>query len=308
MFFRQRLAPLALALLLLLLPQAALAAGYSVVVNGRTVTDAQAELRSGQLMVSVRPFVEAMGGNVYWNSTAQMATISYKGSQLALWIGTHLGFQNGSKVWAPVAPYLRSGRTMVPAWWTAARLGAKVSYSNNTLYVNTGSTAPAPTPPTRPSHVLAKPGYVFPFPAGAAYQPYVDTMGDSRYWQGRQFPHEGTDILAARGTPIVAVASGTVVRYGWNTLGGYRVTIQLDDHPEYRFYYAHLDRYAPGLWEGARVKTGQLLGYVGSTGEGPERTEGKFVDHLHFGIYGPNGAINPYSLLKYWEANKIRLP
>lgn len=298
----------ALTLLLTVLPQAALAASYSVVVNGWAISNSTAEMRSGQLMVSVRPFAEAMGGSIAWNSSAQMATVSYKGSQLAMWIGNNLAFQDGNRLWAPVAPYLKEGKTMVPGWWLATRLGAKVSYTNNTLYVNTGSaTAPTPNPNPRPNHVLAKSTYVFPYPAGAAYQKYYDTMGDSRYWDGKTFGHEGIDILAAKGTPIVSVASGTIVRYGWNTLGGYRVTIQLDDHPEYRFYYAHMDRYAPGLYNGARVKTGQLLGYVGSTGEGPERTEGKFVNHLHFGIYGPNGAINPFELLKYWEGNKTNL-
>lgn len=304
----------ALALLLVLLPQAALAAGYSVVVNGRTVPDAMAEMRSGQLMVSVRPFVEAMGGGVTWNSSAQMATVTYKGSQMATWIGNNLAFKNGNKSWAPVAPYLKYGKTMVPGWWLGATLGAKVSFSGSTLYVNTGSTswtpapAPAPTgnPNPRPNHVLANPKFVFPYPAGAKYEKYYDTMGDGRYYEGRTFGHEGTDILAARGVPIIAVASGKVVRYGWNTLGGYRITIELDDYPGYRFYYAHMDGYAPGIYLGAKVRTGQLLGYTGSTGEGPERTEGKFVNHLHFGIYAPNGsAINPYTLLKYWEGNKV---
>lgn len=302
----------ALALLIVLLPQTAIAAGYPVVVNGRAVPDTMAEMRSGQIMVSVRPLVDAMGGSVAWNPSAQMATVSYKGSQLAVWIGNNLAFQNGSRIWAPVAPYLKNGKSMVPGWWLAARLGAKVSFANNTLYVNTGSTsppppAPAPNPNPRPNHVLAKSSYVFPYPAGAPYQKYFDTMGDSRYWNGSTFAHEGTDILAPKGTPIIAVAPGTVVRYGWNTLGGYRVTIQLDDHPEYRFYYAHMSGYGPNLYQGARVKTGQLLGYTGSTGEGPEGTSGKFVDHLHFGIYGPNGALNPFELLKFWEGNKINL-
>ncbi len=298
---------LALALLLVWVPQPAQAAGYSVVVDGRTVSDTLAEMRSGQLMVSVRPFVEAMGGGVSWNSTARMATAGYNGSQIAMWIGNNLSFQDGQRIWAPVAPFLKDGKTMVPAWWLATRFGTKVSFSGTTLTVTTGR-QPGPVAPA-PNHVLAKSSYFFPYPAGATYDKYYDTMGDSRYWDGKTFGHEGTDILAPKGTPIVAVAAGTVIRYGWNTLGGYRVTIQLDDYPDYKFYYAHMDRYAPGLYEGAKVKAGQLIGYVGSTGEGPERTEGKFVDHLHFGIYDANfKAINPFELLKYWEANKVTLP
>lgn len=303
----------ALTLLLVMLPQAAMAAGYNVVVNGWTVPDTTAEMRSGQLMVSVRPMVEAMGGNVAWNSTTKMATVTYKGSQLAMWIGNNLAFQDGNKIWAPVAPFLKDGKTMVPGWWLAARLGAKVSFNGTSLIVNTGSSTPAPSPTPnpnpRPNHVLANPNYFFPYPAGAVYEPYFDGMGDPRYYDGKTFAHEGIDILAAKGVPIVAVASGTVVRYGWNTLGGYRVTIRLDDQPGYTMYYAHLNGYASNIYLGAKVKAGQLLGYTGNTGEGPERTEGKFVTHLHFGVYGPDGnAINPYTLLKYWEGNKVKLP
>lgn len=307
---------LALALLISLLPQTALGSGYSVVVNGVPVA-AATELRNGQLMVAVRPFVQAMGGTVTWNATARMATIAYRGSHLTIWLGNSLAFQDDQRIWSPVAPYLKENQFMIPGWWLAARLGAKVSFDGTTLSVSNGLTpAPVPTPasvPTisnpRPNSVLANPLYLFPFPAGAAYDAYYDTMGAARFWAGQQFGHEGTDIAAAKGTPIVAVASGTVVRYGWSILGGYRLTIQLDDHPGYRFYYAHLDRYAPGISLNTHVQTGQLLGYVGSTGEGPERTEGKFIDHLHFGIYVSDGsALNPYSLLKYWEGHKVTLP
>jgi len=297
---------LALTALLSTVPQPAHAVGYSVVVDGQTLANTPAEMRSGQLMVSVRPFMEAMGGGVSWNADAKMTTAGYNGSQIAFWIGNNLSFQNGTRIWAPVAPYLSDGKTMVPAWWLATRFGVKVSFSGSTLTVNTGrppATAPAP------KSVLANANYVFPFATSAAYDPYSDTMGAARYWQGETFAHEGIDILAPKGTPIVAVASGTVIRYGWNTLGGYRLTVQLDDQPAYKFYYAHMDRYATGIYEGAKVKAGQVIGYVGSTGEGPERTEGKFVNHLHFAIYDANfNAIPSYELLRYWEANKVTLP
>jgi len=312
------MAPLIFALLcsLLLSSLPAQAAGYRTVINGVAVTGTQPEMKSGQLMVAVRPFVEAMGGKVTWNANSKMVTIYYKGSIITAWVGNSLAFQNDRPIWSPVAPYLKSGSFMIPGWWLAARLGAKVSFSGSTLSVDSGKaqtpsqtlTAPASNRGSRPNHALADPSYVFPFPAGARYSGYEDTMGAARYWNGAQFGHEGIDIVAARGTPLVAVASGTVVRCGWNTLGGYRLTIQLDDHPEYRLYYAHMDGYAPGIYLGAHVKTGQLLGYVGSTGEGPEGTRGKFVDHLHFGIYLPDGSvINPYSLLRYWEGNKATL-
>lgn len=262
-------------------------------------------------MVAVRPLVEALGGGVAWDDAHSQATVNFDGSQIAFWIGNTLVFQDGVALKAPVAPYLNRGRTMVPVWWLAVRLKAKVQFTGSTMMVETNDerSGGATGPGTRPdgSHLLMKANYMFPFAQGVRYEQYYDTWGDGRSYQGRQFHHEGTDILAKKGTPIMAVAAGTVVRYGWNTLGGYRVTIQLDDAPGYTFYYAHLDRYAPGVYLGAHVRAGQLLGYVGSTGEGPERTEGKFVTHLHFGIYGPGGAINPYPFLNYWEAHKPQL-
>lgn len=293
-------------LLLSMLPGPATAQTYQVQVNGQFVPGTMAELRNGQLMVAVRPFVEAMGASVTWSQSDYMLTVRRNGSQLAMWIGTLLAFHDGERLSVPVAPYIKQDRSMVPAWWLAVRIGADVRLVGSTLVVTNGGGAPQ-LPRPAGGHVLAKPHYVFPFPANAHYDRYVDTMGAPRHWQGNTFAHEGIDIFAPKGTPMVAVASGTVVRYGWNTLGGYRVTVQLDDHPQYRFYYAHMDSYAPGLYVGARVRAGQLIGYVGSTGEGPERTQGKFPTHLHFGVYGPNGAINPYELLRYWEKNKAGL-
>lgn len=289
---------LALTVLFTAAPTPAMAAGYTVQVNGRALSNLTPAMRAGQLMVPVRPFIEALGGTVSWNSATQMVTVGYRGTYVALYIGNTLVFQDGQRLWAPVAPYVLNGQTMVPAWWLAARLGATLSYSNNTLYVKLSA--------PKPNSSLANPGYYFPFPAGASYTDYFDGMGDPRYFDGQNFAHEGIDILAPKGTPIVSVASGTVVRYGWNTLGGYRLTIQLDDQPAYKFYYAHMDRYSPVLYPGAHVKAGQVIGWVGNTGEGPERTEGKFETHLHFGVYDANWkAINPYQLLRYWEGHKI---
>jgi len=325
---RQIAAALALSACLGLLPAPASAATYSVISNGVTLTNTQPEMVNGQLMVAVRPYAESLGYKVSYDDKSKMITVYKTGYWLTMWLGNSLSFQNDKAVWAPVAPYLKNGQTMVPAWWLAVRLGASVSYSGSTLTVSNGykpattsagSSSPTTTsagtgtsstanPNPRPDSIFADPTYVFPFPQGATYSGYSDTMGASRWWDGQTFGHEGTDIVAPYGTPVVAVASGKVVRYGWNTLGGYRITIELDDHPGYYFYYAHLSRYAPGLYEGARVAKGQLLGYVGSTGEGPEGTYGKFVDHLHFGIYDSNWKpINSYPLLKYWEGNKAKL-
>jgi murein DD-endopeptidase MepM/ murein hydrolase activator NlpD len=295
---------LALTMTASLAPAPALAAGYGVSVNGRSVSDTLAELRNGQLAVAVRPFMEAMGGQVTWNASARQVTVSRQGTTVALWQGTTLAFKNGQRLTAPFAPYINGDKMMVPAWWLAAQFGATLRFDGGTLSVQIGGQSIG----VQSSSPLMNRSFYFPFPQGAKYETYYAGMGDPRTFQGREFGHEGTDILSPKGTPIVAVASGTVVRYGWNTLGGYRVTVQLDSAPDYRFYYAHMDRYAPGIYQGAHVRAGQVLGYVGNTGEGPERTEGKFVTHLHFGIYSPDGtAIDPYPFLKFWEAHKAGL-
>lgn len=296
------LAVLALSLVVSLVPNRAQAAGYRVVVGGMAVDGAQPELTNGQLTVAVRPFVETMGGDVTWNDAAQQVVMGMNGSQFAMWVGNTLAFQDGQRLWAPVAPFIRNGKTMVPAWWLAARFHMSISFDGTTLTVSRKGlqTGQSVDP-------LMNPSYFFPYAKGAPFEPYYNTWGDGRYFDGRSFGHEGIDIPAPKGTPIYAVASGTIVRYGWNTLGGYRLNIELDDQPGWRFYYAHLDRYANGLYPGAHVRAGQFLGYTGNTGEGPERTEGNFVPHLHFGIYRPDGtAINGYQYLKFWESHKVQ--
>jgi murein DD-endopeptidase MepM/ murein hydrolase activator NlpD len=107
-------------------------------------------------------------------------------------------------------------------------------------------------------------------------------------------PHRGIDILARRGTPVIAAAPGEVVRVGYDGLGGKVVWVAGAGARLY--YYAHLDRFAPGLHPGLEVAAGDPIGRVGTTGNargGPP--------HLHFGIY-PAGnvfrAIDPAPLLR----------
>jgi murein DD-endopeptidase MepM/ murein hydrolase activator NlpD len=111
--------------------------------------------------------------------------------------------------------------------------------------------------------------------------------------------HEATDILAPRGTPVVAVDTGVVAKLFTSKAGGLTV-YQFDPSQNYAYYYAHLDRYAEGLTEGKVLKKGDVLGYVGTTGNADPNTP-----HLHFAIFelGPEKRwwegrpINPYPLL-----------
>ncbi|WP_162356860.1 LysM peptidoglycan-binding domain-containing M23 family metallopeptidase [Metabacillus mangrovi] len=141
----------------------------------------------------------------------------------------------------------------------------------------------------------------FPLKEGT-YDPFVDTWGKSREYGGARV-HEGTDIFAEKGTPIHAAADGTISRKGWNELGGWRLTIQAPDG--YSLYYAHLSKYADGIEAGDEIQKGQLIGYVGSSGYGPEGTTDQFISHLHFGIYDSEfNAINPYPYLTEWKNNQ----
>jgi murein DD-endopeptidase MepM/ murein hydrolase activator NlpD len=130
------------------------------------------------------------------------------------------------------------------------------------------------------------------------YRPFSDTWGDARKFGGDRH-HEGTDILAPLGTPVYSVTDGVVTNFGWSTLGGWRLMIKTANG--YSLYYAHLSKYADSIAKGSGVKKGQLIGYVGNTGYGPEGTSGQFVPHLHVGIYDASGAVNPFNSLKYWE-------
>jgi murein DD-endopeptidase MepM/ murein hydrolase activator NlpD len=111
--------------------------------------------------------------------------------------------------------------------------------------------------------------------------------------------HEAVDIMAARGTPVVAVVEGNVVKLFNSKQGGLTV-YQFDNERRFCYYYAHLDRYAPGLQEGMLLRQGDLVGYVGSTGNADPN-----APHLHFAIFelGPEKRwwegkpINPYPLL-----------
>ena len=103
--------------------------------------------------------------------------------------------------------------------------------------------------------------------------------------------HEGQDIFAPRGTPILSATSGYVVKIGEDNLGGHTVSVIGDGGRKY--YYAHLDSYASDLEAGEYVSRNTVLGYVGSTGNADGTPP-----HLHFGVYTATGAIDPLPLLK----------
>jgi peptidoglycan LD-endopeptidase LytH len=112
--------------------------------------------------------------------------------------------------------------------------------------------------------------------------------------------HQAIDILAPRNTPVMAVEEGVIARLFYSKAGG--ITIyQFDPTERYCYYYAHLERYADGLREGARVRKGQVIGYVGVSGNAPRDTP-----HLHFAVFRLTAEkrwwegtpIDPYDVLR----------
>jgi murein DD-endopeptidase MepM/ murein hydrolase activator NlpD len=148
-------------------------------------------------------------------------------------------------------------------------------------------------------NVAAAAGFVFPI---AGPHSYSDTFGAPRMF-GTPYAHlhQGTDIFAASGTPLVACERGVVVRVGTDRLGGTKLWIVGASGT--RYYYAHLSGYAPNIAEGLVVNAGDLVGFVGNTGNAISTPA-----HLHFEVH-PNGgpAINPYPLLRAFDQAKTAL-
>ncbi len=151
--------------------------------------------------------------------------------------------------------------------------------------------APAPAPPP----LTGSAGLLIPV-QGKTAADLVDTFTDAR---SQDRLHDAIDIMAAAGTPVLAVADGKVEKLFISERGGLTV-YQFEPGGKVAYYYAHLQRYADGLAEQQPLTRGQVIGYVGSTGnaspDGP---------HLHFAVFvlGPERqwwkgtAINPYPLL-----------
>jgi murein DD-endopeptidase MepM/ murein hydrolase activator NlpD len=156
------------------------------------------------------------------------------------------------------------------------------------------TTEPAPRAPA--SRVPAGTRLLVPVQGISAAQ-LSDTFDDARAGGGRV--HEALDIMAPRGTPVLAATGGTIEKLFTSDAGGLTI-YEFGPQREHAYYYAHLDRYAAGLKEGQAVARGQVIGYVGSTGNASED-----APHLHFAVFelGPEKrwwqgtAINPYPLL-----------
>lgn len=174
---------------------------------------------------------------------------------------------------------------LTSAAWLAAGL---------VLYARPGDASPREAPPVE---AAAQGRLVVPV-EGVRREQLTDTWGQSRAGGARA--HEAIDIMARRGTPVLAAAAGTVERLFVSARGGNTIYVRSPDRRTI-YYYAHLDGYAPGLAERQQVRAGQTIAFVGSTGDASPD-----APHLHFGMsmarpdegWWEGRVINPYPLLR----------
>ena len=143
------------------------------------------------------------------------------------------------------------------------------------------------------AELLGRPGYGFPV---AGKHDYSDTFGAPR----SDVPaHIGADIFASFGTPIVAVADGRIYRVGTLEISGNRLWLR--DSKGFRYFYAHLSDFAAAAYNGAEVHAGEVIGFVGNTGDAEPTPP-----HLHFEVHMPDGAVvNPTPYLQKWDAGGV---
>ena len=154
---------------------------------------------------------------------------------------------------------------------------------------------PQVRPPPDVDAQLTAGGYVFPVYGPSSFS---DDFGAPRATTGW---HHGNDIFATLGAPVLAVADGTLFSVGWNDVGGNRLWVR--DQAGNEFYYAHLSAYSSLARDGAQVKAGDVVGFVGTTGDAAGTPP-----HLHFEVHprqllwmGYDGAVDPYPYLLAWQ-------
>ena len=205
-------------------------------------------------------------------------------------------------------------------WWL--RSGAPMPAVSNAARSSAVVTTPTTSKANEHGEVAATTGEPLIAPASPTSLPAAGAIGDLRsrglrlpidvknveamkgdFAEGRDAggrPHEAVDILAPRNTAVHAVEDGTIAKLFDSRAGG--ITIyQFDPSGRFCYYYAHLERYAPGLREGQRVSRGDVIGYVGTSGNAPPNTP-----HLHFAVFELDAdrhwwkgrAIDPYLIFR----------
>ena len=203
------------------------------------------------------------------------------------WLSRRQGYRNGLTLSPP--PGSQPSPFTISPPLTSVSPSSEVSPAPTPSADNTNAQA-SPTPIVQPS------GLIIPV-AGVSSAQLLDTFSAARE-DGRV--HDAIDIGAPKGTPVLAVAAGKILRLFESKAGGTTI-YQLSADEKFIYYYAHLERYADGLYEGGFVVQGQTIAYVGDTGNA-----GAGNYHLHFSIATTSDPkrwwdgvnINPYPLLR----------
>jgi murein DD-endopeptidase MepM/ murein hydrolase activator NlpD len=227
------------------------------------------------------------------------AATGYRGSITALEIrltAEHAGLPAGTTILVGYAEVAAQAAAAAPPPAKPKKPKKAPSGTNAAGAPEPGTGIPVRQPPLVTPKLTAG-GYVFP-----VYGPssFVDTFGGPRSDVSGGW-HHGDDIFAPLGAPVLAVASGTVFSVGWNKVGGNRLWVR--DGQGNLFYYAHLSAFTPLAINNNKVNAGDVLGFVGNTGDAQGTPT-----HLHFEIHpvgliglGYDGAVDPTTYLLAWK-------
>jgi murein DD-endopeptidase MepM/ murein hydrolase activator NlpD len=226
---------------------------------------------------------------------------SYRGNITALDIrltAEHGGFPAGTQIlvgYAEVsvtAPDVAGAETSTGAVPVPSPRGPK---SKPSQAEPTGIPPLVRQPPVGVRPKLTPSRYVFPVYGQSSFTNTFGAPRASTTW------HHGEDIFAPLGAPLLAVADGTLFSVGWNDVGGYRLWLR--DRQGNQFYYAHLSAFAPLAVNGAEVRAGDVVGFMGNSGDAEHTPY-----HLHFEIHplgmlhmGYDGVVPPYPYLVAWR-------
>ena len=234
-----------------------------------------------QILLGAAFVIAAIAALIWW--------VSYKPEQAALHTSSS----------AQTKPDVLSAAEPAPTAFPSPTLEAPPEQTPAVLQPEGTTPQPSPLPTYSPTPLIASPnppGLLIPV-AGVRPEQLRDTFQDSRS-AGRA--HDAIDIPAPRGTPVLAVADGRIVKLFESKPGG-TTLYQIATDNKTIYYYAHLDAYAPGMAEGRTLRRGEVIAYVGDTGNA-----GAGNYHLHFSIlivsdpkrYWDGTNINPYPLLR----------
>jgi murein DD-endopeptidase MepM/ murein hydrolase activator NlpD len=206
-----------------------------------------------------------------------------------VYFAMHRALPHGSTTPASVPSATASTPTGMAPIGTASTPAPVATAATDTIPAPADTTAPAGDP------VIGPTGLLLPV-AGVRAGQLVDTYSDAR---SENRVHDAIDIMAPRGTPVLAASDGTVAKLFTSKLGGLTI-YEFDPTSTWVYYYAHLDRYADGLAEGRALRRGEVIGQVGSSGNASPD-----APHLHFEVsrLGPEKhwwqatPVNPYPLL-----------